>query len=138
MSDEFQGEPINTRWLTRAVRLLLLPFLILDFAPSAYSQARPSVFLEDLTWTELRDEIGAGKTTIIVPVMTTVIGTHAIQGNASAGLPGAAGGRKAGSFTASTRVAPTQKTTRQSATTPIRRHRGCDQAPLRDPASASA
>ena len=58
----------DMRWLTRAARLLLLPFLILNFAPSAYSQARPSVFLEDLTWTELRDEIGAGKTTIIVPI----------------------------------------------------------------------
>ena len=46
----------------------LLPFLILNFAPFAYSQERPSVFLEDLTWTELRDEIGAGKTTIIVPI----------------------------------------------------------------------
>ena len=62
------GEPMNTRWFVRAARLLLLPFLILNFAPFAYSQARPSVFLEDLTWTELRDEIGAGKTTIIVPI----------------------------------------------------------------------
>jgi len=58
----------NMRCLVRAARLLLLPLLLLSFAPSAYSQARPSVFLEDLTWTELRDEIGAGKTTIIVPI----------------------------------------------------------------------
>src|SRR3984885_14985915 len=58
----------NMRWLVRPARLLLLPFLILNFAPSAYSQARPSVFLEDLTWTELRDEIAPGKTTIIVPI----------------------------------------------------------------------
>ena len=27
-----------------------------------------SVFLEDLTWTELRDQISAGKTTIIIPI----------------------------------------------------------------------
>ena len=59
---------MNTQGLARAARLLLLPFLILNFAPLAHSQARPSVFLEDLTWTELRDEIGAGKTTIIVPI----------------------------------------------------------------------
>ncbi|HEY1782015.1 MAG TPA: creatininase family protein [Roseiarcus sp.] len=59
---------MNTQGLARAARLLLLPLLILNFAPFAYSQARPSVFLEDLTWTELRDEIGAGKTTIIVPI----------------------------------------------------------------------
>jgi creatinine amidohydrolase len=53
------------RW---AARLLLLPLLILNFAPFAYSEERPSVFLEDLTWTELRDEIGTGKTTIIIPI----------------------------------------------------------------------
>src|SRR6202453_5451835 len=62
------GEPMNTRWLVRAARLLLLPFLILSFAPFAHAQERPSVFLEDLTWTELRDDIAAGKTTIIVPI----------------------------------------------------------------------
>jgi creatinine amidohydrolase len=52
-----------------AARLLLLPFLILNFAPFAYSEERPSVVLEDLTWTELQDEIGAGKTTIIIPIV---------------------------------------------------------------------
>jgi creatinine amidohydrolase len=54
--------------MKRAARLLLLPLLILSFAPFAYSEERPSVVLEDLTWTELRDEIGAGKTTIIIPI----------------------------------------------------------------------
>jgi creatinine amidohydrolase len=54
--------------MKRAARLLLLPFLSLSFAPFAYSEERPSIFLEDLTWTELRDEIGAGKTTIIIPI----------------------------------------------------------------------
>src|ERR1700728_561082 len=58
----------NMRWLVRAPRLLLLPFLILNFAPVAHSEDRPSVVLEDLTWTELRDAIGAGKTTVIVPI----------------------------------------------------------------------
>ena len=55
----------SMRW---AARLVLLPLLILSFAPFAYSQERPSVVLEDLTWTELRDAIGAGKTTLIVPI----------------------------------------------------------------------
>ena len=55
----------SMRW---AARLLLLPLLILSFAPFAYSEERASIFLEDLTWTELRDAIGAGKTTIIVPI----------------------------------------------------------------------
>ncbi|RDU97595.1 creatininase family protein [Trinickia dinghuensis] len=34
----------------------------------AFAQAPQTVQLEDLTWTELRDEIAAGKTTIIVPI----------------------------------------------------------------------
>ena len=55
----------SMRW---AARLLLLPLLILSSAPFAYSEERPSIFLEDLTWTELRDEIGTGKTTIIIPI----------------------------------------------------------------------
>ena len=54
--------------MRQTARLLLLPLLILSFAPFAYSGERPSVFLEDLTWPELRDEIGAGKTTIIIPI----------------------------------------------------------------------
>ncbi len=37
-------------------------------APAAITQPGDSVFLEDLTWTELRAAIRAGKTTIIVPV----------------------------------------------------------------------
>ncbi|MGC2786695.1 MAG: creatininase family protein [Roseiarcus sp.] len=58
----------SMRW---AARLLLLPLLILSFlsfASFAYADERPSVFLEDLTWTELSDAIGAGKTTIIMPI----------------------------------------------------------------------
>lgn len=34
----------------------------------AFAQAPNTVQLEDLTWTELRDEIAQGKTTIIVPI----------------------------------------------------------------------
>ena len=34
----------------------------------AASPANASVFLEDLTWTELRDLIGSGTTTIIIPI----------------------------------------------------------------------
>ena len=38
----------------------------------AIAQAPPtSVFIDDLTWTELRDGIAAGKTTIIVPIGAT-------------------------------------------------------------------
>jgi creatinine amidohydrolase len=56
------------RWSWRAACLLLLPFLILNLSPFAHSEERPSIFLEDLTWTEVRDEVSAGKTTIIIPI----------------------------------------------------------------------
>lgn len=44
---------------------LCLCFLLMSL-PSA--RAADTVFLEDLTWTELRDLVGSGKTTIIVPI----------------------------------------------------------------------
>jgi creatinine amidohydrolase len=63
------GERMNDiRRLVRSGCLLLLPFLILSVATFAHSQERPSIFLDELTWTELRDEIATGKTTIIVPI----------------------------------------------------------------------
>jgi creatinine amidohydrolase len=37
-------------------------------APAALAQAPATVLVEELTWTELRDAIGAGKTTIVVPI----------------------------------------------------------------------
>jgi len=48
--------------------LLFLVFLLFAAAPVAQAQQPGTVFLEELTWTELRDLIGAGKTTIIVPI----------------------------------------------------------------------
>jgi creatinine amidohydrolase len=55
--------------------------------------ARPdSVFLEDLTWTEVRDELRAGKTTVIIPVGGTeqsgphiALGKHNVRARALAG-----------------------------------------------------
>ena len=38
------------------------------FSALALAQSPPSVFLEDLTWTELRGAIAGGRTTIIVPI----------------------------------------------------------------------
>src|SRR6478752_5276252 len=46
-------------------RILCLCFLLLGL-PAA--QAAETVFLEELTWTELRDLIRSGKTTIIIPI----------------------------------------------------------------------
>lgn len=35
---------------------------------AAWAQAPDTVFLEDLTWTEVRDLVGAGVTTIVIPI----------------------------------------------------------------------
>jgi creatinine amidohydrolase/Fe(II)-dependent formamide hydrolase-like protein len=51
----------------RIARLLLWALLGLASC-GVFAAAPQTVFLEDLTWTELRDEIRAGKTTILVPV----------------------------------------------------------------------
>jgi creatinine amidohydrolase len=53
--------------MTRPI-LKFFMLLLLMAAPCAQAAAPATVFLEDLTWTELRDEIRAGKTTIIVPI----------------------------------------------------------------------
>ncbi|MFL6621532.1 MAG: creatininase family protein [Sulfurifustis sp.] len=47
---------------------VLLGILLICLARAAFALAPESVFLEELTWTELKHEIEAGKTTIIVPV----------------------------------------------------------------------
>jgi creatinine amidohydrolase/Fe(II)-dependent formamide hydrolase-like protein len=53
--------------LSRRLRLLavVLPLLVL---PAEVRAASTSVFLEDLTWTELRDRVAAGSRTIIIPI----------------------------------------------------------------------
>jgi creatinine amidohydrolase len=45
--------------------VLLLAMLA---APATFAQAPETVFLEELTWTELRDLIRSGRTTVIVPI----------------------------------------------------------------------
>jgi len=50
------------------MRLLIAGLcLAISAASAAHAAAPPSVYLEDLTWTELRADIEAGKTTIIIP-----------------------------------------------------------------------
>jgi creatinine amidohydrolase len=52
----------------RMARSLSLAFVFLLAASSSHAQPPDTVFLEALTWTELRDLIAAGKSTIIVPI----------------------------------------------------------------------
>jgi len=52
--------------MRRCLALLVLASSLLMAA--AVEAAPASVFMEELTWTELRDAIGSGTTTVIVPV----------------------------------------------------------------------
>ena len=64
-------------------RSTLLPVaaLVLATAPLAAQSAPNSVFIEALTWEEIRDEIAAGKTTIIIPTAgTEQKGPHMVMG----------------------------------------------------------
>src|SRR5207237_682889 len=57
---------------------LCLCFLLLG---AAVAHASDTVFLEELTWTELRDQIRVGKTTVIVPIGgTKKKGAHMAMG----------------------------------------------------------
>jgi creatinine amidohydrolase/Fe(II)-dependent formamide hydrolase-like protein len=50
------------------MRAVLLLFIAWMFATAALAQAPRSVFLDELTWTEVRAQAKAGKTIVIVPV----------------------------------------------------------------------
>jgi len=63
--------------------VLFLTLLSLGAAP-AVAQVR-SVFIDDLTWTEVRDATQAGKTTVIVPIgATEQSGPHMVLGKHNA------------------------------------------------------
>ena len=50
------------------MRLRLAALLACLCASVAFAQPAKSVFLEELTWTEVRDAVKAGRTTILVPI----------------------------------------------------------------------
>jgi creatinine amidohydrolase/Fe(II)-dependent formamide hydrolase-like protein len=65
---------------------LLHALLIAATLSTAYAQAPQTVFIEELTWTELRDQLRSGSTTIIVPIGGTeqngpamVLGKHNVR-----------------------------------------------------------
>lgn len=66
---------------TRTCTSLLLLAVTGLFTATASAQDLPSVFLEELTWTEVRDAIDAGTTTIIIPTAgTEQNGPHMVLG----------------------------------------------------------
>src|SRR5258706_7481250 len=52
----------------RRAAIGVIALLLLLLVPAAPARAAGTVFLEELTWTELRDLIKAGTTTILLPV----------------------------------------------------------------------
>ena len=81
----------------RARTALLLACVLFALTPAARAAAPASVFIEDLTWTELRDSIAAGKTTVIIPIGGTeqngphmAIGKHNVRVKLLAGKIAAA------------------------------------------------
>ncbi len=72
---------------------LLIPLLLalLAFASGAGAQGPPTVMLEELTWTELRDRVAGGATTVLVPIGATeqngphmALGKHNVRARALA------------------------------------------------------
>ncbi len=74
----------DSRVISAALRIVIVSLVLLA-APLA-SAAPDTVFIEDLTWTELRDDVATGKTTLIVPIGGTeqngphmVLGKHNVR-----------------------------------------------------------
>jgi creatinine amidohydrolase len=62
-------------------RTILLFALALLASSTAVAEAPPSLFLEELTWTEVRDATSSGKSTILVPIGgTEQNGPHMVLG----------------------------------------------------------
>jgi creatinine amidohydrolase/Fe(II)-dependent formamide hydrolase-like protein len=64
-----RGSPSRPLGLSFArMRLRLAALLACLFASFAFAEAPRPVFLEEMTWTEVRDALKAGRTTILVPI----------------------------------------------------------------------
>ncbi len=56
-----------TSWWVKRLLIVMLVLSACQLYPSVQSPPA-GVYLEDLTWTELRDDIQAGKTTVLIPI----------------------------------------------------------------------
>jgi creatinine amidohydrolase len=81
----------------RAIIIPLLFCVLMAGGAAAHAETGGSVFIEDLTWTELRDQLAAGKTIAIVPIGGTeqngphmAIGKHNVRVRLLAGKIAAA------------------------------------------------
>ena len=63
------------------MRLVLMMFAVGCLPGVVLAQAPDTVFLEELTWTEVRDALAAGTTTVIIPTGgTEQNGPHMVLG----------------------------------------------------------
>lgn len=87
--------PVALRFGLRFLVACVLCAMVWAITPelSAASPPASSPYLEDLTWTEIRDRIAAGTTTILIPIGATeqngphmVLGKHNVRARLLAGL----------------------------------------------------
>lgn len=83
--------PFSDRWGSR-VRLVLCLVAVFFGVAQAQAAVSRSNYLEELTWTELRDRVGTGATTVLVPIGGTeqngphmVLGKHNVRVHVLAG-----------------------------------------------------
>lgn len=83
--------PVNSKIASMVYRMARFVGLLAWVGFAGAVQATPSVFLEDMTWTELRDQVSAGSTMVIVPIGGTeqngpamVLGKHNARAKALA------------------------------------------------------
>jgi creatinine amidohydrolase len=60
-----KGEP---SWVRRLRQRAFASVILLIATQISFAQTPRTVLLQDLTWTEVRDQVQAGKTTIIIPI----------------------------------------------------------------------
>lgn len=83
--------PTNRVCAVRAAAALTLAAMVV-VSPASAAASADRVFIEDLTWTELRDRVAAGATTVLVPIGGTeqsgphmALGKHNVRAHVLAG-----------------------------------------------------
>src|SRR5574337_1737294 len=66
--DPYAAHPLHCAFMQHPFRRAFALLALTAAAQVALAQAPRTVVLQDLTWTELRSEIQAGKTTVIIPI----------------------------------------------------------------------
>ena len=68
MPHRFFSSPSRSMMMRHFLRRLIASVALVIAAPAVFAQTSQSVQLQNFTWTELREQIRAGKTTVIIPI----------------------------------------------------------------------